>query len=128
MWLTTGSSALSKDSNFALGKGSNFAECFPSGTRQNPRYHQLRPITVRPSRLLYVAEGDLAHGKALPSAREMALGKPFFAVGLNAVCCSPSATLGKVFAECILAFAECFRHSAKEHSPVVACVNINLAS
>jgi len=33
-----------------------------------------------------------------------------------------------LFAECILAFAECFRHSAKEHSPAVACGNINLAS
>jgi hypothetical protein len=32
----------------------------------------------------------------------------------------PSVTLGKVFAECFLGFAECLRHSAKELCPVVA--------
>jgi hypothetical protein len=31
----------------------------------------------------------------------------------------PSVTLGKVFAECFLGFAECLRHSAKELCPVV---------
>jgi hypothetical protein len=31
----------------------------------------------------------------------------------------PSATLGKVFAECFLSFAECFLHSAKSPFPVV---------
>ena len=31
----------------------------------------------------------------------------------------PSVTLGKRFAECILAFAECLRHSAKKLNPVV---------
>jgi hypothetical protein len=31
----------------------------------------------------------------------------------------PSATLGKVFAECFSDFAECFRHSAKQPIPVV---------
>jgi hypothetical protein len=31
----------------------------------------------------------------------------------------PSVTLGKAFAECKIAFAECFRHSAKNAIPVV---------
>jgi hypothetical protein len=31
----------------------------------------------------------------------------------------PSATLGKVFAECFWGFAECFGHSAKRPFPVV---------
>ena len=31
----------------------------------------------------------------------------------------PSVTLGKGFAECISAFAECLRHSAKKLNPVV---------
>jgi hypothetical protein len=35
---------------------------------------------------------------------------------------SPSVTLGKAFAECKIAFAECLRHSAKELCPVVIIV------
>jgi hypothetical protein len=31
----------------------------------------------------------------------------------------PSVTLGKAFAECKIAFAECLRHSAKNAIPVV---------
>ena len=44
--------------------------------------HLFLPVTftVRPSRLLYFAEWGLAHGKALPSVREMALGKACFAI------------------------------------------------
>jgi hypothetical protein len=34
----------------------------------------------------------------------------------------PSATLGKGFAEGIIAFTECIRHSAKRLNPVVPCV------
>jgi hypothetical protein len=34
----------------------------------------------------------------------------------------PSATLGKGFAEGIIAFAECIRHSAKRLNPVVLLV------
>jgi hypothetical protein len=34
----------------------------------------------------------------------------------------PSVTLGKAFAECKIAFAECVRHSAKELIPVVNCL------
>ena len=62
--------------------------------------------------LLYFAEGILAHGKvlpsarektlgkALPSAREKTLGKACFAVTTVAEWGLPSATLGKSFAEC----------------------------
>ena len=35
------------------------------------------------------------------------------------MCSLPSAALGKGFAECNLAFAECLRHSAKNLNPVV---------
>ena len=35
----------------------------------------------------------------------------------------PSVTLGKAFAECKIAFAECLRHSAKELCPVVTSRN-----
>ena len=36
------------------------------------------------------------------------------------MCALPSAALGKGFAECNIAFAECLRHSAKNLNPVVA--------
>jgi hypothetical protein len=36
-----------------------------------------------------------------------------------AECSLPSVTLGKAFAECKIAFAECLRHSAKNAIPVV---------
>ena len=51
--------------------------------------------------------------KSLPSARNPTLGKDPFAVGGFAEWRLPSVTLGKEFAECKLAFAECNRHSAK---------------
>jgi hypothetical protein len=50
----------------------------------------------------------------LPSVRKKALGKEPFAE-----CSLPSVTLGKAFAECKIAFAECLRHSAKNAIPVV---------
>jgi hypothetical protein len=53
----------------------------------------------------------------LPSARNPTLGKDPFAVGGFAEWRLP--TLGKEFAECKLAFAECNRHSAKPVNPVV---------
>jgi hypothetical protein len=55
--------------------------------------------------------------KALPSARQKVLGKE--ADVQFAERSLPSVTLGKVFAECFLGFAECLRHSAKELCPVV---------
>jgi hypothetical protein len=47
------------------------------------------------------------------------LGKEPFADEIFAECSLPSVTLGKAFAECKIAFAECFRHSAKKAIPVV---------
>jgi hypothetical protein len=50
----------------------------------------------------------------LPSVRKKVLGKKRFAE-----CFLPSVTLGKGFAECKIAFAECLRHSAKNAIPAV---------
>jgi hypothetical protein len=55
----------------------------------------------------------------LPSVRKKALGKEPFADEIFAECSLPSVTLGKAFAECKIAFAEYFRHSAKNAIPVV---------
>jgi hypothetical protein len=55
----------------------------------------------------------------LPSARQKVLGKEAVADVQFAERSLPSVTLGKVFAECFLGFAECLRHSAKELCPVV---------
>ena len=43
-------------------------------------------------------------------------------INFFAVCALPSAALGKGFAECNIAFAECLRHSAKNLNPVVDAV------
>jgi hypothetical protein len=55
----------------------------------------------------------------LPSAQQKVLGKEAVADVQFAERPLPSVTLGKVFAECKIAFAECLRHSAKELCPVV---------
>jgi hypothetical protein len=55
----------------------------------------------------------------LPSVRKKTLGKEPFADEIFAECYLPSVTLGKSFAECKIAFAECLRHSAKNAIPVV---------
>ena len=55
--------------------------------------------------LLYFAEGILAHGKALPSAREKTLGKACFAVTTVVVWSLLSAALGEPFGECYWSFA-----------------------
>jgi hypothetical protein len=49
----------------------------------------------------------------------MALGKEAVADVQFAERSLPSVTLGKGFAECKIAFAECLRHSAKKLCPVV---------
>ena len=64
-------------------------------------------------------ESVLALGICLSSARRLTLGKAFFVEYLFAERMSPSITLGKPFAECNLAFAECFKHSANVGIPVV---------
>jgi hypothetical protein len=55
----------------------------------------------------------------LPSVRKKALDKEPFADEIFAEYSLPSVTLGKAFAECKIAFAECLRHSAKNAIPVV---------
>jgi hypothetical protein len=57
--------------------------------------------------------------KSLPSARQIVLGKEAVADVQFAERSLPSVTLGKAFAECKIAFAECLRHSAKQLIPVV---------
>jgi hypothetical protein len=53
------------------------------------------------------------------NARQKVLGKEAVADVQFAERSLPSVTLGKVFAECFLGFAECLRHSTKELCPVV---------
>jgi hypothetical protein len=50
--------------------------------------------------------------------------KPF-ADEIFAECSLLSVTLGKAFAECKIAFAECLRHSAKNAIPVVHATACN---
>jgi hypothetical protein len=57
--------------------------------------------------------------KSLPSARQKVLGKEVVADVQFAERSLPSVTLGKVFAECKIAFAVCLRHTTKELIPVV---------
>jgi hypothetical protein len=57
--------------------------------------------------------------KSLPSARQKVLGKEAVADVQFTERSLPSVTLGKVFAECFICFAECLRHSAKELCPIV---------
>jgi hypothetical protein len=56
---------------------------------------------------------------SLPSARQKVLGKEVVDDVQFAERSLSSVTLGKAFAECKIAFAECLRHSAKELCPVV---------
>jgi hypothetical protein len=56
---------------------------------------------------------------SLPSARQKVLGKEVIADVQFVERSLSSVTLGKAFAECNIAFAECLRHSAKEQCPVV---------
>ena len=58
--------------------------------------------------------------KPLPSARNLALGKAGFTGSRFDGGSLPSVALGKGFAECKTAFAECNRHSAKSRPPVVS--------
>jgi hypothetical protein len=62
----------------------------------------------------------------LPSARQKVLGKEAVADVQFAERSLPSVTLGKAFAECKIAFAECLRHSAKELCPVVIEINVTI--
>jgi hypothetical protein len=63
--------------------------------------------------------GKRHSANSLPSARQKVLGKETAADVQFAERSLPSVTLGKAFAECKIAFAECLRHTAKELIPVV---------
>jgi hypothetical protein len=56
--------------------------------------------------------------------KKKTLGKEHFADEIFAECSLPSVTLGKAFAECKIAFAEC-RHSAKNAIPVANGANFS---
>jgi hypothetical protein len=64
----------------------------------------------------------------LPSVRKKTLGKEPFADEIFAECSLPSVTLGKAFAVCKIAFAECLRHSAKNAIPVVIRISHYIVS
>jgi hypothetical protein len=84
-------------------------------TRQRSRLRH--PVTVTVAFLCRVPPGT--RQISLLSAREKVLDKEGFVDALFVVPSLPSATLGKVFAECFYGFAECFGHSAKRPFPVV---------
>jgi hypothetical protein len=69
--------------------------------------------------VFFFAECFLTLGKVFAECPKKALGKEPFADEIFAECSLPSVTLGKAFAECKIAFAECLRHSAKNAIPVV---------
>jgi hypothetical protein len=69
--------------------------------------------------VFFVAECFLTLDKVFAECPKKALGKEPFADEIFAECSLPSVTLGKAFAECKIAFAECLRHSAKNAIPVV---------
>ena len=115
----------------ALSKGRLFAECLDGGTRHSGHPCRVSELTAlgKTGDLCRVLDLDTqqsrCHGGArrhgdfsLPSVR-LALGKKVFADKLFTERPLPSVTLGKGFAECISAFAECLRLSAKNRPPVV---------
>jgi len=57
--------------------------------------------------------------KYLLSAQEKTLSKETFGGTVDTVCCLPSVTLNKSFAECFLGFAVCLWHTAKLLFPEV---------
>jgi hypothetical protein len=69
--------------------------------------------------MFFFAECFLKLGKVFAECPKKTLGKEPFADEIFAECSLPSVTLGKTFAECKIAFAECLRHLAKNAIPVV---------
>jgi hypothetical protein len=78
-----------------LDKGNSFAECHPG---HSAKTLSPSPGAVTAAFLCRVLSGT--RQTSLPSAREKVLGKEGFADALCAEPSLPSATLGKVFAEC----------------------------
>ena len=123
-------------SSIALGKSGHFVECRRYGTRQRIFWKKIKKIFCRVPDTSPLGKGDVRRAvsvrstflcrvltwhsaKALPSARYIALGKEPFADKSYAGGSLPSVTLGKLFAECKLGFAERLGHSAKNPCPVV---------
>jgi hypothetical protein len=100
-----------------LGKISFFAEC--------QRRHSAKDLSpslgaVTVTFLCRVSNGTRQN--SLPSARQKVLSKEAVADVQFAERSLPSVTLGKAFAECKIAFAECLRHSTKELCPIVSAL------
>jgi hypothetical protein len=115
----------------ALGKvllsvTSSFTECRTLGTEK----HSVKTSSPSPRHRdggFSLPSTSWHSAKSVPSAREKVLGKEGFADVLCVEPSLPSATLGKVFAECFSGFAECFRHSAKPSIPVVTFQNLDIS-
>jgi hypothetical protein len=78
--------------------------------------------------VFFFVECFLTLGKVFAECPKKALGKEPFADEIFAECSLPSVTLGKAFAECKVAFAECLRHSAKNAIPVVHPLQLCMTS
>jgi len=113
-----------------------FAKCIISGTRQTAalpsvpsetlgiRLHSAKSTSpFFPSKFFcqefIFAECLLTLGKLFAECRIKNTRQTTVCQQINAVCCMPSVTLGKAFAECFWAFAECPWHSANLLYPVV---------
>ena len=104
----------------ALGKeffGKKYTFCRVPDTSPLGKGDVRRAVSIRTTFLCRVLTWHSA--KALPSARYIALGKEPFADKSYAGGSLPSVTLGKLFTECKLGFAECLGHSTKNPCPVV---------
>ena len=99
----------------ALGKSGTFAQCLTLTLSKAAVTVALAVVATFLCRV-----SDWHSAKPLPSARYNVLDKEVFADKLFTERPLPSVTLGKGFAECISAFAECLRHSAKKLNPVVS--------
>jgi hypothetical protein len=88
-----------------------------AGTRQNWPLCRVPKKTLGKGSVTVTwrRDGDFS----LPSARQKVLGKETAADVQFVERSLPSVTLGKAFAECKIAFAECQRHTAKELCPIV---------
>ena len=124
----------------ALGKTGHFAECRRCGTRQRIFWEKIKKIFCRVPDTSPLGKGDVRRAvsvrstflcrvltwhsaNALSSVRYIALDKELFADKSYAGGSLLSVTLGKLFAECKLGFAECLGHSAKNPCLVVEVPN-----
>ena len=103
-----------------LKKADFFAECRSCGTRQRVFFKKkLDSVGRRPTASNICRVPARHSAKPLPSARNLALGKAAFTGRGFDGGSLPSVALGKGFAVCKAAFAECNKHSAKSLPPVV---------